>query len=74
MTDKAAMSDVGGICDEIESCIPDDIELWRMLRAAGRKDADKAKAIDRALEPVRRGVAMIRHNQEASALMKEKAL
>lgn len=63
--------DVPAICDEIASCIPDDIDLWRMLRATGRKDADKAKAIDRALEPVRRGIAMIRHNSTVAHLLKE---
>lgn len=52
---------------EVMACIPDDIDIFRMLRRAGRRDADKAKAIDDALHPIRRGLAMLRHNSDQGA-------
>jgi hypothetical protein len=55
------------VIDQVMACVPDDIDIFRMLRRAGRRDVDKAKAIDDALHPIRRGLAMLRHNSEQGA-------
>ncbi len=38
---------------ELVNLVPDDIELFRLIRAAGRSNVGKMKAVDRALQPLR---------------------
>lgn len=43
----------GQAMEEIVEAIPDYIELFRIVQAAGRSDREKAEALDRCLGPIR---------------------
>jgi len=53
---------LGNIIDEMLMILPDDLDLFRMLRAAGRKDSDKAKALASHFLPARERLTAIRDN------------
>lgn len=50
------------LLDEVLMVLPDDIGLYRMLREAGRKDADKAAALAAHFLPAREGLTEMREN------------
>lgn len=49
---------------EIANAIPDDIDLYRIIRAAGQKDWEKAKAVRAVLEPIEAAVRRILEEQK----------
>ena len=53
---------LGNIIDQMLMVLPDDLDLFRMLRAAGRKDADKAKVLAAHFLPARERLTAIRDN------------
>ena len=51
---------LGNIIDQMLMVLPDDIEFYRMLRHAGRRDAKKAEVLAAHFEPVRQKLTALR--------------
>jgi len=50
------------LLDELLMILPDDLDLYRMLRRAGRKDAEKAAALAAHFLPARERLTELRDN------------
>lgn len=50
------------LLDDILMILPDDIDAYRMLRQAGRKDAEKAAAMASHFLPARKRLTEMRDN------------
>lgn len=48
--------------DNLESVIPDEIDLFRIIRSAGRSNIAKAQMVNKALDPIRRYCELMKEN------------
>lgn len=60
---RAGKVETDKLREALDDAVPDYIEIYRILKGAGRGIAERAKAIDAALDPVRRGVALLSSNR-----------